>query len=93
MRKPRVIYQPARKYGNARLRNKDGEFDSGLEYELSVLKNYVGGLLEIVKIKMPDEIRARTLSTLLSAILPADPSKVPGDSILRETIGGSLLDY
>lgn len=32
MRKPQVIYQPARKYGNARLRNKDGDFDSGLEY-------------------------------------------------------------
>ena len=71
----------------------DAEFDSGLEYELSVLKNYVGGLLEIVKIKMPDEMRARSLATMLSAILPADPSKVPGDSILRETIGGSLLDY
>ena len=64
-----------------------------LEYELSVLKNYVGGLLEMVKIKMPDEMRARSLATMLSAILPADPSKVPGDSILRETIGGSLLDY
>ena len=47
----------------------------------------------MVKIKMPDEMRARSLATMLSAILPADPSKVPGDSILRETIGGSLLDY
>ena len=71
----------------------DAVFDSGLEYELAVLKSYVAGLLEIVKLKSPDEAKAFTLSALLSAILPADPSKVPGDSILRETIGGSLLEY
>ena len=71
----------------------DAIFDSGLVYELSVLKNYAAGLLEIVKRKTPEEIKAFVLSDLLQAVLPADPSKVPGDSILRETIGGSLLEY
>jgi uridine kinase len=71
----------------------DAEFDSGLEYELAVLKFYAAGLLEIVKMRMPEESKAQALSALLSAILPADPSKVPGDSILRETIGGSQLEY
>ncbi len=71
----------------------DAVFDSGLEYELSVLKRYVAGLLELVKLKIPGEPKAEMLSLLLSAIHDADPSKVPGDSILRETIGGSLLEY
>jgi len=73
--------------------NADAEFDSGLEYELSVIKSYAAGLLEIVKMKEPEESKAQVLSMLLGAILPADPSKVPGDSILRETIGGSQLEY
>ena len=73
--------------------NADAVFDSGLEYELSVLKRYVAGLLEKGKIKKPDEAKAEVLSLLLTAIHAADPTKVPGDSILRETIGGSLLEY
>jgi len=58
-----------------------------------VIKSYAAGLLEIVKMKEPEESKAQVLSMLLGAILPADPSKVPGDSILRETIGGSQLEY
>ena len=33
------------------------------------------------------------LAALLAAIEPASPVCVPGDSILRETIGGSMLEY
>jgi uridine kinase len=73
--------------------NADAVFDSGLEYELSVLKRYVAGLLEKVKIKMPGNAKAEVLSMLLTTVHDADPTKVPGDSILRETIGGSLLEY
>ena len=29
----------------------------------------------------------------LESVHPTDPTKVPGDSILRETIGGSQLEY
>ena len=71
----------------------DAEFDSGLIYELSVLKRYVAGLLEKVSRKRPDAIKAKMLMDLLQVIHPAPPTAVPGDSILRETIGGSQLDY
>lgn len=73
--------------------NADAEFDSGLEYELAVLKPYAAGLLEMVKLRNPEEAKAAMLSALLSAVKATDPTKVPGDSILRETIGGSLLEY
>ena len=71
----------------------DAEFDSGLEYELAVLKPYVGGLVEIVRRRRPEEKKAYIFSELFEVIHPAHPNAVPGDSILRETIGGSQLEY
>lgn len=71
----------------------DMEFDSSLCYELAVLKPYVAGLLEMMRRQHPEEIKATVLSELLSVVQETDPTKVPGDSILRETIGGSQLDY
>ena len=73
--------------------NADAEFDSALEYELCVLKSYVAGLLEIVKQKRPEERKAAFLSELLSMVAAVPPVAVPGDSILRETIGSSQLEY
>lgn len=71
----------------------DAEFDSALCYELAVLKPYVGGLLEMVQRQHPEITRAKALSNLLSVVRETDSTKVPGDSILRETIGGSQLEY
>ncbi len=71
----------------------DAEFDSGLEYELAVLKPYAAGLVEIVRRRKPDEKMAYIFSELFEAIRMAHPNAVPGDSILRETIGGSQLEY
>ena len=71
----------------------DAEFDSGLEYELAVLKPYAGGLVEIVRRRRPEEKKAYIFSELFEVIHPAPPNAVPGDSILRETIGGSQLEY
>ena len=73
--------------------NADAEFDSALPYEMAVLKPYAQGLLEKVLLKKPDEKKAFALLELLKAVRATDPTKVPGDSILRETIGGSQLDY
>jgi len=73
--------------------NADVEFDSALEYELCVLKTYVLGLIEMVKHKEPDNMRAVMLADLLSAVVAVPPVSVPGDSILRETIGSSQLEY
>ena len=71
----------------------DARFDSGLPYELAVLKRYVGGLLERVVLQRPEELKAKMLLDILKLIRSTDPTCVPGDSILRETIGGSLLTY
>lgn len=71
----------------------DAEFDSGLIYELTVLKPFVAGLLQMYLLQNPQSARARTMLSLLACVHETDPLKVPGDSILRETIGGSQLDY
>lgn len=71
----------------------DAEFDSSLCYELAVIKPYVAGLLEMVQRKHPEIARAKALANLLAVVRETDSTKVPGDSILRETIGGSQLEY
>jgi len=71
----------------------DVEFDSALLYEMGVLKFYVAGLLQLVLHKEPDNIPADHLRTVLEFVLPISPTVVPGDSILRETIGSSQLEY
>ena len=73
--------------------NADVEFDSALEYELAVLKPYAAGQLERAKLRCPDEHKLHLLLRILNAVHATDPTKVPGDSILRETIGGSQLEY
>ena len=81
------------KWINPYRRFADAEFDSGLEYELAVLKPYAGGLVEIVRRRRPEEKKAYLFTELFEVIRPAHPTAVPGDSILRETIGGSQLEY
>ena len=71
----------------------DVEFDSGLAYELAVLKRYVAGLLELVRRRRPEEKKANLFAEVFAAIRDTAPISVPGDSILRETIGGSQLEY
>ena len=73
--------------------NADAEFDSALDYEIAVLRNYVEGLILKVLKKTEKYPQARMFADLLTAIDPASPAAVPGDSILRETIGGSQLQY
>ena len=60
---------------------------------MPVLKNYVGGLLERARKELGDTQQIVNLRRMLSVVMPVDPTMVPGDSILRETIGGSLLEY
>jgi uridine kinase len=71
----------------------DALFDSSLAYELGVLKPYAAGLLTLVMRRRPEETKARALWDLLSLVETVSPLPVPGDSILRETIGSSQLDY
>jgi hypothetical protein len=58
-----------------------------------VLKPYAAGLLTLVMRRRPEETKARALWDLLSLVETVSPLPVPGDSILRETIGSSQLDY
>jgi len=71
----------------------DVEFDSALAYELGVLKFYAAGLLSLALHKDPSNLLADHLSGVLEFVLPISPAIVPGDSILRETIGSSQLEY
>ena len=89
---PQVI-EGEEKWINPYRKFADAEFDSGLDYELAVLKPYAAGLVELVRRRCPDEKKAYLFTELFEAIRPAHPNIVPGDSILRETIGGSQLEY
>ena len=72
----------------------DATFNSYLIYELAALKPYVGGLLELARLALGDGNRqVMNMIRLLKAVEPISPEAVPGDSILRETIGGSQLEY
>jgi uridine kinase len=73
--------------------NADVKFDSYLEYELAVLKPYVGGLLERARAELGELPEIMNMIRLLAPILPVPSTVVPGDSILREAIGNSQLEY
>jgi len=68
-------------------------FNSGLAYELSVLKLWAEPRLAAVGIDDPNYGTARSLIDLLATLLPIDASVVPQTSLLREFIGGSGFNY
>ena len=71
----------------------DAVFNSALDYELAVLKPMATPLLNQIKPWDEEYIEARRLSGFLHNFSPLSPDVVPGDSILREYIGGSQLKY
>ena len=71
----------------------DVSFNSSLDYELSVLRPYAEALLSEIKPGDAEYATARRLHEVLRNFHPIPPTAVPGDSILREYIGGSLLKY
>ena len=71
----------------------DAVFDSYLVYELAALKPYAGGLLEQARHDLGDRPEIVSKIDLLAKVEIAPNDLVPGDSILRETIGGSQLEY
>jgi uridine kinase len=73
--------------------NADLFFNSGLTYELAVLKLWAEPRLAAVTADDPHYGLARTLIDLLSLLLPIDASQVPPTSLLREFIGGSGFNY
>jgi uridine kinase len=73
--------------------NADLFFNSGLTYELAVLKLWAEPRLAAVASDDTHYGLARTLIELLSLLLPIDASQVPPTSLLREFIGGSGFNY
>ena len=71
----------------------DATFNSYLVYELAALKNFVGGLLELARRELGDDPYVVNMIRMLKTVDPIATDAIPGDSILRETIGGSQLEY
>ncbi len=74
-------------------RNADANFNSYLVYELAALSYFVAGLLIEARRELGDEPFIITFLRALKCVKPISPEAIPGDSILRETIGGSQLEY
>ena len=66
-------------------------FNSALAYELAALKPFAEPLLRQVPYGTPEYIEAKRLLAFLEWFLPLDINLVPGTSIVREFLGGSIL--
>jgi uridine kinase len=71
--------------------NANVMFNSALVYELAALKPFAEPLLRQVPHGTPEYIEAKRLLAFLEWFLPLDISLVPGTSIMREFLGGSIL--
>lgn len=81
------------KWINPYRRLADAVFNTALDYELAVLKPYALKALRRVRRADPMYAEARRLRGILEGVTAAPPDFVPGNSILRESIGGSDLEY
>jgi uridine kinase len=72
--------------------NTDSIFNSALVYELSVLRPIAEPLLLQVKPDTPEYVESKRLLAFLAWFRPLTAEFIPGDSILREFIGGSILE-
>ncbi|HET9588318.1 MAG TPA: nucleoside kinase [Anaerolineales bacterium] len=71
--------------------NANVMFNSALAYELAALKPFAEPLLRQVPHGTPEFIEAKRLLAFLEWFLPLDINLVPGTSIVREFLGGSIL--
>jgi uridine kinase len=71
--------------------NADIMFNSALVYELAVLKPFAEPLLRQIEPGSMEYIETKRLLAFLQWLLPCSPEIVPDNSILREFIGGSIL--
>jgi len=72
--------------------NSDAIFNSALVHELAVLRPLAEPLLLQVRHETPEYIEANRLLSFLQWFVPASPEQVPDNSILREFIGGSIME-
>ena len=69
----------------------DVVFNSALIYELAVLKQYAEPLLFGIRPEDPEYLEAKRLLKFLNYFQGIDSNLIPGNSILREFIGGSCF--
>jgi uridine kinase len=72
--------------------NSDAIFNSALVHELAVLRPFAEPLLLRLRPEDPGFVEARRLLSFLQWFEPALPDTVPDNSILREFVGGSILE-
>ncbi len=72
--------------------NADAMFNSALVYEMAVLKPFVEPLLHSVEPNTLTFVECKRLLAFLQWFLPCPVELTPDNSILREFIGGSILD-
>jgi uridine kinase len=72
--------------------NSDAIFNSALIHELAVLRPLAEPLLLQVRHDAPEYTEANRLLSFLQWFVPAKADPVPDNSILREFIGGSIMD-
>lgn len=73
--------------------NADAMLNTALDYELAVLKMYAEPLLRAVNPNQVEYSEASRLLRFLSNFLPIPSNLVPGQSLIREFIGGSDFKY
>jgi len=71
----------------------DVMFNSALVYELAVLRSLAEPLLLWVEPGTPERVEADRLLSLLRWFTPCSDSLVPDNSILREFVGGSIMEH
>jgi len=71
--------------------NADVMFNSALMYEGSALAPLAEPLIRQVPFGTEEHVEAKRLLTFLDWFLPCDTGLIPDNSILREFIGGSIL--
>jgi uridine kinase len=71
--------------------NADAMFNSALVYELAALKSLAEPLLRQVAFGTQEYIEAKRLLAFLKWFLPLEADLIPDNSLLREFIGGSIL--
>jgi len=72
--------------------NSDVMFNSALAYELAALKPQAEPLLRQVQHGTPEYIEAKRLLAFLEWFLPLEVDLIPQTSIVREFLGGSILE-
>jgi uridine kinase len=72
--------------------NADVMFNSALVYEGAALAPLARPLLQQVRFKTPEHVEAKRLLAFVDWFLPIQTEVIPDNSILREFIGGLILD-